>query len=105
MTERRDERPAKIIAPNYEETAIAQKPGVAEDNEERTRFDRTAKNSENQTVKEWSKGWTKRMAARKTLYWAHGGDADHAIGIIYEVSTVLVYFTKLPCSSVLAPCC
>ena len=44
--------PAKIVAPNYEETVIAQKPGVAEDNEERTQFDRTAKNSKNQTVKE-----------------------------------------------------
>ena len=40
------------VAPNYEETASAQKPGIAEDNEEKTRFDRTAKNSENQTVKE-----------------------------------------------------
>ena len=81
MAKRRDERPAKIVAPTYEETTIAQKPGVAEDNEERTRFDRTAKNNENQTVKEWSKGWTKRMATRKTLYWAHGDDsskADHA---------------------------
>ena len=43
MAKHRDERPAKIVAPNYEETAIGQKPGVAEDNEERTRFDRTAK--------------------------------------------------------------
>ena len=52
MAKRRDERAAKIVAPNYEETAIGQKPGVAEDNEERTLFDRTAKNSENRTVKE-----------------------------------------------------
>ena len=52
MAKRRDERPAKIVAPTYEETTIAQKPGVVEDNEERTRFDRTAKNNENQTVKE-----------------------------------------------------
>ena len=29
-------------------------------------------------VKEWSKGQTKRVAARKTLYWAHGGDASKA---------------------------
>ena len=39
-------------APNYEETAITQELGIAEDKEERTRFDRTAKKSENKMVKE-----------------------------------------------------
>ena len=43
MAKRRDEGPAKIVAPNYEETTIAQKPGVAEDNVERRRFDRNSK--------------------------------------------------------------
>ena len=52
MAKRRDERPTKIVAPNYKETAMGQKSGVVEDNEERTRFDQTAKNSENRTVKE-----------------------------------------------------
>ena len=55
MAERRDERPAKIVGPNYEETTIAQKPSVAEDNEERNGLTEQ-QNSENQTVKEWSKG-------------------------------------------------
>ena len=45
MAKRRDEHPAKIVT-------IAQKPCVAEDNEERRRLYRTVKNSENQTVKE-----------------------------------------------------
>ena len=35
MAKRRDERPANIVDPNYEETTIAQKPSVAEDNDER----------------------------------------------------------------------
>ena len=53
MGKRRDERPANIVAPNYEETTIAQKPGVAEDNVVRKNgLTATAKNSENQTVKE-----------------------------------------------------
>ena len=52
MAKRRDEHPAKIVGPSYEETTIALKPSVAEDNEERKRLYRTAKNSENQTVKE-----------------------------------------------------
>ena len=56
MAKRRDEHPAKIVGPSYEETTIALKPSVAEDNEERKRLYRTVKNSENQTVKEWSKG-------------------------------------------------
>ena len=43
MAKRRDERPANIVAPNYEETTIAQNPGVAEDNVERKRFDRNSK--------------------------------------------------------------
>ena len=43
MAKRRDERPANIVAPNYEETTIAQNPGVAEDNVERKRFDRHSK--------------------------------------------------------------
>ena len=43
MAKRRDEGPAKIVAPNYEETTIAQKPDVAEDNVERRRFDRNSK--------------------------------------------------------------
>ena len=55
MAERRDERPAKIVGPNYEETTIAQKPSVAEGNEERNGLTEQ-QNSENQTVKEWSKG-------------------------------------------------
>ena len=68
MAKRRDEHPAKIVGPNYEEKTIAQKPSVAEDNKERKRLYRTVKNSENQTIKELSKGQTKRVAARKTLY-------------------------------------
>ena len=53
MAKRRDERPANIVVPNYEETTIAQNPGVAAENVERKRFDRNSKkNSENQTVKE-----------------------------------------------------
>ena len=55
IAERRDERLAKIVGPNYEETTIAQKPSVAEDNEERNGLTEQ-QNSENQTVKEWSKG-------------------------------------------------
>ena len=55
MAERRDERPAEIVGPNYEETTIAQKPSVAEGNEERNGLTEQ-QNSENQTVKEWSKG-------------------------------------------------
>ena len=51
MAERRDERPAKIVGPNYEETTIAQKPSVAEGNEERNGLTEQ-QNSENQTVKE-----------------------------------------------------
>ena len=43
MAKRRDERPAFIVTPNYEETMIAQNPGVAEDNVERKRFDRNSK--------------------------------------------------------------
>ena len=39
MAKRRDERPANIVAPNYEETTIAQNPG----NVERKRFDRNSK--------------------------------------------------------------
>ena len=35
MAKCRDEHPGKIVDPNYEETTIAQKPSVAEDNEER----------------------------------------------------------------------
>ena len=38
-----DERPANIVAPNYEETMIAQNPGVAEDKVERKRFDCNSK--------------------------------------------------------------
>ena len=56
--------PAKIVGPNGEETAIAQKPSVAEDKEERNGLTEQ-QNSENQTVKEWSKGLTKIVAARK----------------------------------------
>ena len=52
MAKRRNEHPAKIVGPNYEETTIAQTPSVAEDNEERKQLYRTVKNSENQTVKE-----------------------------------------------------
>ena len=55
IAERRDERPAKIVGPNYEETTIAQKPSVAQDNEERNGLTEQ-QNSENETVKEWSKG-------------------------------------------------
>ena len=51
MAERRDERPAKIVGPNYEETTITQKPSVAEGNEERNGLTEQ-QNSENQTVKE-----------------------------------------------------
>ena len=43
MAKRRDERPANIVAPNYEETTIAQNPGVAEENVERKWFDRNSK--------------------------------------------------------------
>ena len=52
MAKRKDEHPAKIFGPNYEETTIAQKPSVAKDNEERKWLYRTVKNSENQMVKE-----------------------------------------------------
>ena len=56
MAKRRDERPANIVAPNYEETTIAQNPGVAEDNVERKRFDRNSKKQ-----REWD---GKRMIQR-----------------------------------------
>ena len=96
MAKRRDEHPAKIFGPKYEETTIAQKPSVAKDNEERKWLYRTVKNSENQTVKEWSKGQTKRVAARKTLYWAHGGDASMADR---------AWAKRLTADHARAPCC
>ena len=43
MAKRRDEHPAKLVGPNYEETTIAQKSSVDEDNEERKRLYRTVK--------------------------------------------------------------
>ena len=41
MAKRRDKRPANIVAPKYEETTIAQNPGVAEDNVQRPRLSQT----------------------------------------------------------------
>ena len=46
--------------------------------------------------KEWSKGETKRVAARKTLYWAHGSDASKADS---------VWAKQLTGDHALAPCC
>ena len=47
-------------------------------------------------VKERSKGQTKRMAAKKTLYWAHGGDASKADR---------AWAKRLTADHVRAPCC
>ena len=47
-------------------------------------------------VKEWSKGWTKRMAATKTLYWARGGDASKADR---------AWAKQLTADHACAPCC
>ena len=46
MAERREECPAKIVGPNYEETTIAQKPSVAKDKEERNSLTEQQKQQE-----------------------------------------------------------
>ena len=74
MAKRRDEHPAKIVGPSYEETTIALKPSVAEDNEERKRLYRTVKKQRESD----GKRMIQRLNARKTLYWAHGGDTSMA---------------------------
>ena len=57
MAKRRDERPANIVAPNYEETTNAQNPGVAEENVER-------KNGLTATAKKQRESGGKRMIQR-----------------------------------------
>ena len=54
-----DERPANIVAPNYEETMIAQNPGVAEDKVERKRFDCNSKKKKKRRESDGS-SWTAR---------------------------------------------
>ena len=64
MAKRRDEHPAQIVGPSYEETTIALKPSVAEDNEERKRLYRTVKKQRESD----GKRMIQRLNARKTLY-------------------------------------
>ena len=53
MAKRRDKRPAKIVAPNYEETTIAQKTKCSQrQRRKKKQFERTATNSKNPMVKE-----------------------------------------------------
>ena len=85
MAKRRDEGPAKIVAPNYEETTIAQKPDVAEDNVERRRFDRNSKKQRESDGKRMIQrlneedGRQENTDASKTARaWAKRLTADHA---------------------------
>ena len=96
MAKRRDERSAKIVAPNYEETTIAQKPGVAEDNVESRRFDRNSKKQRESDGKRMIQRLTEENGRRKTLYWAHGGDASKADR---------AWAKRLTADHARAPCC
>ena len=84
MAKRRDEGPAKIVAPNYEETTTAQKPGVAEDNVERRRFDRNSKKQREsdgkrmiQRLNEENGRQENTDASKAARAWAKRLTADH----------------------------